>query len=121
MDRKRYNGWKWIAVKRRFQIYLRDGYRCFYCSCHRDDYGVVLTLDHIDSDLIQKNGSWIRDNRSTNLVTCCKSCNSKKGTKALPKRISQKAFAQASVSLPDGDRALMYRGRKQLSLFGSLK
>tara|TARA_Y100000593_G_C4315492_1_gene340648 strand:- start:1455 stop:1820 length:366 start_codon:yes stop_codon:yes gene_type:complete len=121
MARKRRNGSKWITVKRRYQIYLRDGFGCFYCPNHRDDYGVKLSLDHINSDLIEKAGKKIRNNKSENLVTCCRSCNSKKGTKELPEKILQSALEQASKPLPDGDTALTYKNRKQLSLFGGLK
>ena len=121
MTRKRRNGSKWITVKRRYQIYLRDGFGCFYCPNHRYDYGVKLSLDHINSDLIKKAGRKIRNNKSENLVTCCRSCNSKKGTTELPPQLAKKAFEQASIPLPDGDTALTYKNRKQLSLFGGLK
>ncbi len=116
MTRKRRNGSKWITVKRRYQIYNRDGHQCFYCPAHKHDFGVKLSLDHIDSDLIEKKGKMVRDNRSSNLVTCCISCNSKKGVNALDPKALEAALKQASKELPCGEDSLRYKNIIQLPL-----
>ena len=72
--KKRRNGWKWITIKRRMSIYKRDNCECIICGASRYDYGVTLTLDHVNSDLV--NGK--RNNKTENLITMCKSCNSTK-------------------------------------------
>lgn len=74
--RERYQGSKWIRPEKRQAIYLRDGEKCVYCGQEER-----LTLDHLRP--VQKGGN----NGATNLVTCCLSCNSKRGNK------SWKAFA----------------------------
>ena len=68
------NGGKWIAPDKRKAIYLRDNLRCVYCDSGIEDE-IVFTLDHI---VPQELGG---DNTAKNLVTCCKACNSKKGSK----------------------------------------
>ena len=59
----------------RLNVYLRDNYTCQYCSKHFRFS--ELTFDHVMP--VSKGGetSW------ENIVTCCKSCNSKKGAKLL--------------------------------------
>jgi hypothetical protein len=52
------------------RVFQRDAFRCRYCgSC------IDLSIDHI---VPQKNG---RDDSIENLVTCCRSCNSRKGAR----------------------------------------
>jgi 5-methylcytosine-specific restriction endonuclease McrA len=68
------NGGNWIRKNRRKAIYLRDDLKCVYCGKGIED-GIVFTLDHLIS---QEYGG---DHSSSNLVTCCKSCNSVKGKK----------------------------------------
>lgn len=58
------NGSKWIRPKRRFTIYLRDSFTCLYCGTSTRS----LTLDHV----------YGHSNCSSNLATCCLSCNSAK-------------------------------------------
>jgi hypothetical protein len=67
-------GGKWITPERRWAIYHRDGYACIYCNDHsiRGAAG-RLTLDH--RRCIASAG---RNNASSNLLTCCLSCNSSK-------------------------------------------
>lgn len=60
------NGSKWIRPKRRQALYTRDGRRCVYCD--RSEKDQMLTLDHVNG----------HSNCSSNLVTCCLSCNSAK-------------------------------------------
>ncbi len=64
---------KKIPASIRTQVFERDRYRCRYCGTHID-----LTLDHIVPEI---DGG---ESTPANLVTCCKSCNSRKGTKAWP-------------------------------------
>ena len=70
------NGGKWITPTRRKAIYIRDELTCVYCNKGIED-GIIFTLDHL---IPQDLGG---GNESTNLVTCCKSCNSTKGSKSL--------------------------------------
>lgn len=62
--------WK-IRPGLRREIYERDHYRCRYCGEHQD-----LGIDHVipvtDPD---------SSNDPSNLVTCCRSCNSRKGSR----------------------------------------
>jgi 5-methylcytosine-specific restriction endonuclease McrA len=63
-------GSNWIRREKRLAIYARDGHHCVYCG--RDLATEVATLDHV---LACELGG---DNKSSNLVTCCTSCNSVK-------------------------------------------
>ena len=114
--RKRRNGSKWITVIRRYQIYKRDDLECFYCGAHKYDFAVKLSLDHINSDLIEKKGKMVRDNRSENLVCCCNVCNSKKGVNTLDPKTLEAALKQASKELPCGEDSLRYKNIIQLPL-----
>jgi 5-methylcytosine-specific restriction endonuclease McrA len=69
------NGGKWIRPEKRRAIYVRDGLGCVYCGKHIDD-GIELTLDHVIPTEYGGN------NEAGNLVTCCKICNSSKGSKS---------------------------------------
>jgi transcription elongation factor Elf1 len=63
----------WIRKERRLAIYIRDNFTC--CYCNRDLHNETsdqITLDH----LIAR--SEHIDNTSTNLITACKSCNSRR-------------------------------------------
>lgn len=57
----------------RFLLYKRDGYLCYECG----DYGFNLNADQITLDHIYPKSLGGEDTAS-NLVTMCKSCNSKK-------------------------------------------
>lgn len=70
---------QWIRLKRRIAIYTRDGWRCVWCLA-----SVALeptfsqskaTLDHV---LPRSEGG---SNLSSNLVTSCLSCNSRRQDK----------------------------------------
>lgn len=56
----------------RFRVYERDGFRCVYCGARKN-----LTIDHVKAE--SDGGA----HEAGNFVTCCKTCNSKKGTKSL--------------------------------------
>ena len=59
-----------IPPELRRQVLIRDDYLCRYCGSHRD-----ITVDHVIPE--HRDGPTTADN----LVACCRSCNSKKGTK----------------------------------------
>lgn len=61
-----------ISNKLRLRIYERDGFKCVYCRSRKD-----LSLDHVRAE--SQGGS----TDDGNLVTCCRSCNSKKMTQSL--------------------------------------
>tara|TARA_R100000426_G_scaffold78609_1_gene56152 strand:+ start:270 stop:722 length:453 start_codon:yes stop_codon:yes gene_type:complete len=83
---KRHAG-SWIAREKRQAIYFRDQRKCWYCgmsesqiekdNIKRNDFWNSLSLDHIVPD--SQGGS----NLANNLITCCKRCNSKRGTKTI--------------------------------------
>ena len=59
----------------RSNVYLRDMYRCQYCS--NIFAAKHLTLDHVQPRSKGGQTSW------ENIVTCCKTCNTSKGSKVL--------------------------------------
>ena len=74
------NGGKWIRQEKRLAIYLRDEFHCVYCNSNLHNVGPFdITLDHIRC---RSNGG---NNSETNLVTCCRSCNSARGDKKISK------------------------------------
>ena len=75
--KREWNGAKWIRRERRLAIYLRDGLACAYCGSGLEDEGVTLSLDHI---IPVVHGG---DNRTSNLVTSCRKCNSVRGNRSL--------------------------------------
>ena len=66
----------WIRRDKRLAIYLRDGLRCAYCGKTVED-GASLSLDHLLAHHL--GGS----NHESNLVCCCRSCNSSKQDKTI--------------------------------------
>lgn len=70
--------------KQRLIVLARDGYTCYYCGYSGDD----MTVDHIVS--IKNGGDPIS---LENMISACKTCNSRKGSR------SQGLFL-ASVSTP---------------------
>lgn len=52
----------------RHRLYKRDNYECVYCGSKKN-----LTIDHILPKSRGGENSWL------NLITCCSSCNRKKG------------------------------------------
>lgn len=68
------NGSHWIRPSTRLAIYLRDQFRCVYCNCNLANVPArKRTLDHV---VPRSDGG---DNAPSNLVTCCKRCNERKG------------------------------------------
>jgi hypothetical protein len=68
---------KWIYKKTRLAIYERDNYTCQWCGRKHEKGCNDLSLDHLTPWIL-----WGHD-RHNNLVTCCRSCNSKRGDKKL--------------------------------------
>jgi 5-methylcytosine-specific restriction endonuclease McrA len=63
----------WITRKRRLAIYLRDGFRCVYCTADLTQANPrEVTLDHIKPRC--QGGS----HKARNLVTACITCNSQR-------------------------------------------
>ena len=67
---------KWIYKPTRHAIYIRDNHTCYWCGKTEKD-GIQLSLDHLLP--------WVYfgADKHTNLVTCCRKCNSKRGDKKL--------------------------------------
>lgn len=68
----------WIQKNKRWAIYMRDNCKCVYCDATIGD-GALLTLDHITP--VAKTGT--ANNKHTNLITSCRSCNSSKSDKSM--------------------------------------
>jgi len=66
---------RWIRNDTRLAIYLRDGMSCCYCGRSVEEQGVELSLDHLKPR--SKGG----ENDPTNLITCCRVCNSARGNR----------------------------------------
>ena len=66
----------WIRRERRLALYLRDRFTCNYCGRDlRNEAPENVTLDHL---LPRSAGG---SNEPTNLVVCCRSCNSSRQDK----------------------------------------
>jgi 5-methylcytosine-specific restriction endonuclease McrA len=59
--------YKGVTLTRQ-NVFKRDSFECQYCGTHKD-----LTLDHVTPSSKGGQHTWI------NLVTACKSCNTRKG------------------------------------------
>jgi 5-methylcytosine-specific restriction endonuclease McrA len=69
---------QWIRTEKRFAIYRRDHFRCCYCGADLlGAPGPEITLDHVTA---RELGGC---NDASNLVTCCKKCNSSKQDKTM--------------------------------------
>lgn len=78
-----------LPVEKRNAIFAQSGFRCHYCGADGD-----LTIDH--KVPMSRGGSDDGDN----LVACCRSCNSSKGTKAYDEFIAwRKSMAQQGSGL----------------------
>lgn len=65
-----------VAVGLRFDVFMRDGFRCRYCGVSIDD-GAILHADHVIPQ--SKGGATTLEN----LVTACMDCNLGKSDKDL--------------------------------------
>ena len=79
---------RWINNNTRLAIYLRDGLSCVYCGSSVED-GIELSLDHLKPR--SKSKTKIGLNDSTNLVTCCRKCNSSRGNRPVKEFASKVA------------------------------
>lgn len=61
----------------RFNVFLRDGWRCQYCGGHFKT--LDLTFDHVVPKCRGGETTW------DNIVTCCRRCNTAKGAQSLNK------------------------------------
>ena len=84
----KWQGMNWIRQEKRLAILLRDGLSCAYCGSSVED-GAILSLDHLKPR--SKGGS----NAASNLVTCCKRCNSSRGNRSV------RAFSRAVADYLD--------------------
>lgn len=67
---------RWIRAEKRAALYLRDRFACVYCGRDlRHAAPADVTLDHL---LPRSAGG---TNEAVNLVTCCRTCNSSRGSK----------------------------------------
>ena len=69
----------WISKTRRLACYTRDHFTCVYCGkALHNCKPVEMGLDHLE-DLVIGGGHKGANHASTNLVTCCRTCNSSRG------------------------------------------
>jgi hypothetical protein len=73
---------------RRQDVFARDDYRCVYCGNVFD--AAKLTVDHVQPRV--RSG----DRSSGNLVTACRSCNTRKGTQRLAAFLASDPVALAT-------------------------
>lgn len=79
-----------LAVGLRFDVFMRDDFRCRYCGVSVDD-GAILHADHVIPE--SKGGPTTLEN----LVTACIDCNLGKSDKDLP---SSTVLAYTGVGAP---------------------
>ncbi len=87
---------RYVHVPHRFRrqvtntfLFARDGYTCQYCGKHRNDLRPrqFLTRDHVVP--VSRGGA----NRWENVVTCCSTCNNRKGDR-IPAEVGLRLRAQ---------------------------
>ncbi|HEY0930939.1 MAG TPA: HNH endonuclease signature motif containing protein [Gemmatimonas sp.] len=61
---------------KRSEIFVRDDYRCVYCGTVHE--AEALSVDHVQPRMRGGDGS------PGNVVTACKACNTRKGSRSLP-------------------------------------
>lgn len=71
-----WQGSSWIRKDLRLAIYLRDGLACSYCGDAVEN-GAALSLDHVVPHI--HGGT----NEVSNFVTCCRKCNSTRGSRSI--------------------------------------
>ena len=80
-----------VSSKIKQKIFLRDNYKCFYCGNDlKHDFRTTypspvskITVDHVIPKHTGGTG------KQSNLVTCCKNCNSKKELIERPIKINK--------------------------------
>lgn len=75
----------WIKPERRLAIYMRDHFQCVACGVDMEDMDPnMVTLDHVLSKHTYSKLTPAEQlafgsvNKTSNLVSCCKPCNSSK-------------------------------------------
>ncbi len=68
---------KYVPVSRtvkfsRYNVFLRDNFRCQYCNADFSNRPHTLTIDHVDPRHIGGTTHWL------NVVACCQDCNVEK-------------------------------------------
>ncbi len=84
------------------QIALRDGHACVYCGATAASSGAHLHLDHLTPRSL--GGADV----ATNLVTACRSCNSRR------QALSLSAWAAAAPELTFTARGIRAQARRRL-------
>ena len=87
--RKRGHRSGWIRREKRAAIYARDRWTCVYCE--RDSGLVKLTLDHVRP---RSNGG---HNKTSNLVTACRPCNSSRQAQPLREWCAKKGLDYKAI------------------------
>lgn len=72
-----WHGMNWCRPARRLALYLRDGLACVWCVASVEEDGVKLSLDHVIPYC--RGGT----NENANLLTCCRRCNSSRGSRSV--------------------------------------
>ena len=86
---KKLAGGSWIRPEKRLAINLRDAFQCVYCLRDlRAANPLDVTLDHLVCRI--DGGS----NDESNLITACRSCNSKRQDTPLARFASRECRAQ---------------------------
>lgn len=70
----------------RSAIFARDGYRCVYCGTVHDAQD--LSIDHVQPQMRGGDGS------PGNVVTACRSCNTRKGARSLASFLAEEPSAR---------------------------
>lgn len=85
------SGGSWIRKEKRLAIYLRDSFTCIYCGKDLSKAKPFdVTLDHIKCRSTEDK----RNNSETNLITCCRACNSTRQQTSLAKFADVKTRAK---------------------------
>lgn len=95
--------------KGHFIILERDGFQCVYCGRSPLRDRALLAVDHVHP--VAEGG----DDRAINLVTCCRNCNSQKGTRVFVEKLKRQLFA----AIHDRNVAMGIDDNQQIDLGGT--
>lgn len=85
------------------QIAERDGHKCAYCGATKESSGTYLQLDHLTPKSLGG------EDVATNLITCCRSCNSRRHALSLAQ------WAAVSPELTFTARSIRAQARRKLA------
>ena len=75
-------GGKWLRPQTRRRIYERDGWLCVWCTVKvAQQLAPGICLASVDHVVPRSRGG---SNRPGNLITCCATCNTKRGHRSVP-------------------------------------